>query len=138
MITTRGTAQCAHQKTIWILQQLRSFSWDAKALIALAAFTLEYGEFWLLYRIPTSDPLGNSLKLLNQVQIRKVPTDLTDLVSFLVQVFQEIKKWASWSAFGYDLEEVHSLSDAIQEIPLVVYWTVASIVACSGNLVGVS
>jgi hypothetical protein len=39
---------------------------------------------------------------------------------------------------GYDLEEVHSLSDALQEIPIVVYWMVATIVACTGNLVGIS
>ncbi|KAL5068345.1 hypothetical protein RYX36_019232 [Vicia faba] len=138
MITTRGKAECAHQTTLWILQHLRGFSWDAKALITLAAFCLEYGEFMHLYRIQSSDTLGNSLKQLNQVQFRKVPSDITEIVKFLLQVFQHIIQWATWSAMGYDLEEVHSLSDAMQEIPLVVYWTVATIVACSANLVGIS
>ncbi|XP_027366716.1 protein SIEVE ELEMENT OCCLUSION B-like [Abrus precatorius] len=138
MITTRGSVQCAHQTTIWILQNLRCHSWDAKALITLAAFSLEYGEFWRLYRIPTSDQLGSSLKQLNQVQNRKVPAEITDLVTSLIEAFRLIKEWATWSAIGYETEEVHSLSDAMQEIPLVVYWTVATIVACIGNLVGIS
>ncbi|KAK7278465.1 hypothetical protein RJT34_23494 [Clitoria ternatea] len=138
MISTRGSPECAHQTTILILQQLRSFSWDAKALVTLAAFSLEYGEFWRLHRIPTSDQFGTSLKVLNQVPSRKVPNDITDLVEFLVQVFRDIMEWGTWAAIGYETEEVHSLSDAMQEIPLVVYWTVASIVASIGNLVGTS
>ncbi|GAU46328.1 hypothetical protein TSUD_28450 [Trifolium subterraneum] len=138
MITTRGKTECAHQTTMWILQHLRSFSWDAKALIVLAAFSLEYGEFMLLHRIQSSDTLGNSLKQLNQVQSRKVPSDITNAVAFLLQALQQIIRWATWSAMGYDLEEVPSLSDASEEIPLVVYWIVSTVVACTGNLVGIS
>lgn len=138
MITTRGTAECAHQTTMWILHHLRDFSWEAKALITLAAFSLEYGAITYLNRIQSSDTLGNSLKQLSQVQFRKVPADITDLVTFLLDVLQDIKQWAAWSAFGYDLDDVHSLPDAMQWIPLVVYWTVATIVACTGNLVGIS
>ncbi|XP_004491932.1 protein SIEVE ELEMENT OCCLUSION B-like [Cicer arietinum] len=139
MITTRGTPECAHQTTMWILQRLRGFSWDAKALITLAAFCLEYGEFWHLYRLQSSDTtIGSSLKQLNQVQFRKVSSDITDLVTFLLEVFQDIIQWSTWSTMGYDLEEIPSLSDAMQEIPLVVYWTLATIVASTGNLIGTS
>ncbi|KAK7268781.1 hypothetical protein RIF29_21490 [Crotalaria pallida] len=139
MITTRGTAQCAHQTTLWILQRLRGFSWDAKALITLAAFSLEYGEFWRLLKIPTSDLLGTSLKQLNQVQIRNVHADVIDLVKFLVQeVLPLIRKWAMWYGNDYDTEKVYSLSLATREIPLVVYWTIAATVACTGKLVGIT
>ena len=82
--------------------------------------------------------LGSSLKQLNQVQDRKVSNDISELVTFIVQAFQHIKEWATWSAEGYDPEEVPSLTEALQEIPVVVYWTIASIVASTGNLVGVS
>jgi len=138
MITTRGTPECAHQTTLWILHHLRDFSWEAKALITLAAFSLEYGAFMHLYRIQSSDTLVNSLKQLSQVQFRKDPADITAHVTILLQVSRDIKRWAEWSAFGYDLDEVKSLSDAMQYIPLVVYWTIASVVACTGNLVGIS
>ncbi|OIW01789.1 hypothetical protein TanjilG_03927 [Lupinus angustifolius] len=137
MITTRGTAQCAHQTTLWILQRLRGFSWDAKALITLVAFSLEYGEFLHLLRLPTSDMLGNSLKQLNQIQTRNVPSDIIELLTFLEQqVLPIIRKWALWYGNDYDTEKVYSLLLATQEIPLVVYWTIAATVACTGKFVG--
>lgn len=139
MITTRSAEHCAHQTTLWILQHLRSYSWDAKAVITLAAFSLEYGNFLHLSRVPTTDLVGNSLKLLNQVQNRKVPEAIADLVKFIVSMFHHIRQWATWSSAGsYDPEDVPSLTEALQEIPVVVYWTIASIVASTGNLVGVS
>ncbi|XP_027365703.1 protein SIEVE ELEMENT OCCLUSION B-like [Abrus precatorius] len=138
MISTPSAAHCVHQTTLWILQHLRCYSWDAKALITIAAFSLEYGNFIHLYRFTTTDVLGNSLKQLNQVQTRKISADLTELVTYIVQVFQHIKEWATWSAEGYDPEDVPALTEAFQEIPVVVYWTIAAIVASTGNLVGVS
>ncbi|KAK7278466.1 hypothetical protein RJT34_23495 [Clitoria ternatea] len=138
MISTRSAAHCVHQTTLWILQHLRSYSWDAKALIAIAAFSLEYGSLVHLNRYTATEVLGNSLKQLNQVQTRKVSVELADLISYIVQVFQQIKEWAAWSAEGYDPEDVPALTEAFQEIPVVVYWIIASIVASTGNLVGVS
>ncbi|XP_004495332.1 protein SIEVE ELEMENT OCCLUSION B-like isoform X2 [Cicer arietinum] len=139
MITTRGTPECVHLTTMWILQRLKGFSWDAKALITLAAFCLEYGEYWHLYRLQSSETtIGNSLKQLNQVVSRTVSYDITDLATFLLEVLRDIIKWSALSALDYNLDEVPSLSEALHEIPLVVYWTLATIVASTGNLVGIS
>jgi hypothetical protein len=138
MITTRSAAHCVHQTTLWILQNLRSYSWDAKALITLAAFTLEYGNYLYLNRVTTTDTLGNSLRQLNHVQTRKISADITELVTYIVHVLYHLKEWAAWSAEGYDPEDVPALTEALQEIPVFVYWTIASIVASTGNLVGVS
>ena len=139
MITIPAGVDYAHQSTMRFLHQLRNFSWDAKALIALAAFSLEYGNFWNLYHIPTSDQLGNSLKQLNQIQHRQLPIiDIENLVVLVMEVVQKIKEWGSWSAEGYDTEDVPALSEALQEIPFVVYWAIASLVACNSNFQGVS
>ncbi|KAK7345946.1 hypothetical protein VNO77_16562 [Canavalia gladiata] len=139
MITIPSGLENAHQTTMRILQQLRSFSWDTKALIALAAFALEYGNFWNLYQLPPSDQLGNSLKLLNQIQHRQIPIiDINNSVVLVMEVVQKIKNWGIWIAEGYDTEDVPALSDALQEIPLVVYWAVASLVACNSTFVGLS
>lgn len=108
-------------------------------MITLSAFSLEYGNYLLLNRVTPADILGNSLKQLNQVQTRKVPADMTELVTFIVQVvFQHIIEFAAWSDEGYDPEDVPALTEALQEIPVVVYWTIAAVVAATGNLVGVS
>jgi len=138
MITTRNDPHCVHQTTLWILQNLRSYSWDAKALITLAAFTLEYGNYLHLNRAAATDTLGNSLRVLNQVQTRKISNDVTELVKYIVDMLDHLNVWATWSADGYDPVDVPALTDALQEIPVFVYWTIASIVASTGILVGVS
>lgn len=141
MITYVSGVENVHQTTLRILQQVRSFSWDAKALIALAAFSLEYGNFWNLYQ--ASDRMGNSLKVLNQIQQRlQVPVidlSVTTTVKIVLEAVEKIKLWGTWSADErYDTDEVPALSDALQHIPLVVYWAVASLVACNSNIQGVS
>ncbi|RDX74906.1 Protein SIEVE ELEMENT OCCLUSION B, partial [Mucuna pruriens] len=137
MITTPRGERFVHQTAMCILQQLRSYSWDAKALVTLAAFVLEYGNLVHLREVTTADnQLQNSLKQLNQVQTRKDPA--TNLVVLVMEVLDRIQQWAKWSALSYDVLEVPSLSDAQQEVPLVVYWTIVSLVAATGNLVGVS
>nr|KYP60834.1 hypothetical protein KK1_023248 [Cajanus cajan] len=137
MITTPRGEHYVHQTTMCILQYLKSYSWEAKALVTLAAFALEYGNLLYLSDIATPDnQLANSLKQLNQVQIRKDPA--TNLVVLVREVLDRIQDWARWSALGYDIQEVPSLSNALNEIPVVVYWTLASLVAATANLVGVS
>lgn len=98
MISTRSAAHCVHQTTMWILQHLKCYSWDAKALIAIAALSLEYGSFVHLTQFQTNDVLGNSLRQLNQVQ-RRNASAVGELVTYIVQVFQHINVccWWLWS-----------------------------------------
>lgn len=138
MISTHSADHCVHQTTMWILHHLKNYSWDAKALITIAALSLEYGSLVHLSLFQTNDVLGNSLRHLNQVQNRKVPADVTELVTDIVKVFQHIKEWASYAADGYDPDDVPSLTEAFQAILIVVYWTIAASIASTGNLVGVS
>lgn len=138
MMTLPWGPENAHQTTLRILQQLRKYSWDAKALIALAAFALEYGNFWNLQQ--ASDPLGNSLRLLNQIQHRQLPvTDINATVKLVMEAVEKIRRWGTLSSDEtYETEDVPALSDALQLIPLLVYWVVASLVACNTNIQGVS
>ncbi|RZB84961.1 Protein SIEVE ELEMENT OCCLUSION B isoform B [Glycine soja] len=138
MMTLSWGPENAHQTTLRILQQLRKYSWDAKALIALAAFALEYGNFWNLQQ--ASDPLGNSLRLLNQIQHRQLPvTDINATVKLVMEAVEKIRRWGTLSSDEtYETEDVPALSDALQLIPLLVYWVVASLVACNTNIQGVS
>ncbi|CAJ2628064.1 unnamed protein product [Trifolium pratense] len=138
MIMTPHGERYVHQTTMWILQRLKTYSWDAKALVTLAAFALEYGNLLYLTDTSTEDQLVNSLKQLNQIQNRKVTVPATDLVVLIMEVFNHIRDWATWSGVGYDTLEVPSLSDALQDIHVAVYWIIASIVAATGNINGVS
>ncbi|MCI33836.1 sieve element-occluding protein 1, partial [Trifolium medium] len=102
MIMTPHGERYVHQTTMWILQRLKTYSWDAKALVTLAAFALEYGNLLYLTDTSTSDQLVNSLKQLNQIQNRKVTVPSTDLVALIMEVFHHIHDWATWSGVGYD------------------------------------
>ncbi|AET03123.1 hypothetical protein MTR_8g063020 [Medicago truncatula] len=122
MITTPRGEHYVPQTTMWKLQQLKTYSRDAKALVALAAFTLKYGNLLHLIETSTSsDQLVNSLKQLNQIQNRKV-----------------IVPRATQSGVGYITLEIPCLSDALQDIPVAVYWITASIIAAIGNNISVS
>ncbi|KAK7391683.1 hypothetical protein VNO78_20102 [Psophocarpus tetragonolobus] len=137
MISTRNAAQCVHQTTMWILQHLKCYSWDAKALISIGAVCLEYGSFVHLSQFQNNEVLGISLRQLNQVQNRDASA-VGELVTYIVQVFTNVKEWSMYAADGYDPEDVPDLTEAFQAILVVVYWTVAATVAATGNLVGVS
>ena len=42
-----------------ILEKLTKYSWDAKAVLTLAAFALDYGDFWLLAHLHASAKVPN-------------------------------------------------------------------------------
>ncbi|KAG4919557.1 hypothetical protein JHK85_057838 [Glycine max] len=137
IITTPRGERYVHQTTMCILQHLRSYSWEAKALVTLAAFALEYGNLLHLSDVATPEKqLTNSLKQLNQVEARKKPA--TTLVELVMEVLHGIQEWTRLSGLDYDIVEVPSLTEAQQEVPVVVYWIIASLVAATANLVGLS
>ena len=60
----------AHATTLSILNNLLSrYSWDAKAVLTLAAFALDYGEFCLLVKIQSSEELAKSVGTLKRVPV---------------------------------------------------------------------
>ena len=128
----------AHQTTMWILEQLKSYTWDGKAVVALAAFSLEYGNFWHLVQVPMGDQLGRSLAHMNRVQSiernRQALADYNILVKSILLAVECITDLERLSTKGYDAKDVPALSDALQEIPVVVYWTIITIVACTNHI----
>ena len=59
----------AHATTVSLFNMLTSYSWDAKLVLTLAAFALNYGEFWLLAQIYSSNQLAKSIAILKQLPI---------------------------------------------------------------------
>ncbi|KAG6585184.1 Protein SIEVE ELEMENT OCCLUSION B, partial [Cucurbita argyrosperma subsp. sororia] len=50
-----------HTVTMEVLNLLTNWPWDAKAVLALAAFSINYGEFWLLVHQSSSDLLAKDI-----------------------------------------------------------------------------
>ena len=129
--------EIAHKTTLAILNKLSNFEWDAKAILTLAAFALEYGEFWLLAQHQPTDLLAKSVAVLKRVpqltrpaavqKHRQAIIELNNLVKTTLQVIELIFELEKLTT--YDTKEVPALLPAIEQIPVDVYWAIITIVA---------
>jgi hypothetical protein len=132
----------AHKTTMSILNKLSSYSWDAKAMLTLAAFSFEYGDFWLLSQLHSSDQLAKSVGILKQVpDISKLPclqkyekaiVELNNTIKATLEVIESIFALERLSI--YNTKDVPALSTAIDHIPVDVYWAIITIVACTTQM----
>ncbi|XP_050224081.1 protein SIEVE ELEMENT OCCLUSION B-like [Mercurialis annua] len=133
----------AHSTTMAILNMLSSYTWDAKLVIALAAFAMNYGEFWLVAQNYTSNQLAKSVAILKQLP------DILENSSMLKPRFDSVKNLITvMLAIAKCIVEFHELphmyittdtsafSTAIAHLPIAVYWTIRSIVACASQITG--
>ncbi|KAG8501508.1 hypothetical protein CXB51_003816 [Gossypium anomalum] len=93
----------AHATTTAVFNLLSSYTWDAKLVLSLSAFALNYGEFWLLAQIYSTNHLPNVTKCV--VQFTQLPST-------------------------YISQDVPVLVTAMNLFPTIVYWTIRSMVAC--------
>ncbi|XP_061371209.1 protein SIEVE ELEMENT OCCLUSION B-like [Gastrolobium bilobum] len=132
--------EIAHKTTLAILNKLSNYEWDAKAVLTLAAFALDYGEFWLLAQHQSTDLLAKSVAVLKRVPVlarpasvqkhRQAITEINSLVKTTLQVIELIFQLERLTT-SYDTKTVPALLSFIEQMPVDVYWaiiTVASIV----------
>ncbi|CAL8073407.1 unnamed protein product [Prunus armeniaca] len=131
--------EVAHRTTLAILNKLSSYSWEAKAVLTLAAFAMEYGEFWLLAQLHESDRLAKSIAILKRVPVllkhsdlhkrRQAVLELNNLIKATLQVIECIDQFDKLSS--YDPKDVPGLAIAMDHIPVDVYWAIMTVVACA-------
>ena len=130
--------------TMSVLKRLSSYSWNAKAVLTLAAFASDYGEFWLLNQFNPSDKLGKSVRVLKGVPtilklenkwIPKQIVELDKLIKATLEVIECIFKLEKLFKNG-DAKDVPVLSTHMGDIPIYVYRSITTIVACSTQLFG--
>ncbi|MBA0666053.1 hypothetical protein Goklo_002510 [Gossypium klotzschianum] len=135
-----------HATTMSILSMVSNYPWDAKLVIALSAFAVNYGEFWLLAQCYTSNQLAKNLAILKQVPgilqhstmlksrfdtIKDLITAMLDIAKCLVE-FKEIPS-------NYVTEDVAAaVSAAMDHIPVAIYWTIRSMLATASQITGLS
>uniref|UniRef100_A0A2N9E6R4 Sieve element occlusion N-terminal domain-containing protein n=1 Tax=Fagus sylvatica TaxID=28930 RepID=A0A2N9E6R4_FAGSY len=111
----------AHETTLAILDMLSSYSWDARAVMTLAAFTLDYGKFWLLMQIHTSDQLAKSMAFLKGLPVlaehsglqkrQQALAELNHLIKVTLEVIKCIFELEKLPNYGR--ENVPALSKAL-------------------------
>ncbi|KAK1554188.1 hypothetical protein Q3G72_009020 [Acer saccharum] len=129
----------AHATTLGIFNNLAIYAWDAKVVLAMAAFVLNYGEFWLVSQHYTTNPLAKPVALLKQL------TDILQRTDTLKSKFEAlsnlIKAMLDLAKLIVEFEEFQSKYIRPDEIPTAhiptaVYWTIRSIVYCSTQIMG--
>ncbi|CAL5370178.1 unnamed protein product [Camellia sinensis] len=130
-----------HQITISLFTVLSNYSWDAKPVLALAAYASNFGAFWLLAQMYTSNQLAKSMALLKRLPVTvehsgpvKSRFDaLNTLITAMLDLTRCIVALKDLPS-SYVTQEVPALSAAIATIPTAVYWTVRDIVACATQI----
>ncbi|GMY27252.1 protein SIEVE ELEMENT OCCLUSION B-like [Fagus crenata] len=134
----------AHETTLAILDMLSSYSCDARAVMTLAAFTLDYGKFWLLMQIHTSDQLAKSMAFLKGLPVlaehsglqkrQQALAELNNLIKVTLEVIKCIFELEKLPNYGR--ENVPALSKALYHIPLDSYWVIRTVIGCSTQMTG--
>ncbi|XP_028126421.1 protein SIEVE ELEMENT OCCLUSION B-like isoform X1 [Camellia sinensis] len=130
-----------HQITISLFTVLSNYSWDAKLVLALAAYASNFGAFWLLAQMYTSNQLAKSMALLKRLPVTvehsgpvKSRFDaLNTLITAMLDLTRCIVALKDLPS-SYVTQEVPALSAVIATIPTAVYWTVRGIVACATQI----
>ncbi|XP_039043490.1 protein SIEVE ELEMENT OCCLUSION B-like [Hibiscus syriacus] len=131
----------AHSTTLAVAQIVKGYLWDAKIVLALAAFAMTYGELLLVIQLYATNPLAKGVALLKQLpevlarpDLLKPKFDtLAALINAMVVVAKcivEFKELPSKYISPHDPE----LSSANADFPSAVYWTIRGMVVCSSQI----
>ncbi|PON53233.1 Sieve element occlusion, N-terminal [Parasponia andersonii] len=134
-------ADIAHETTLTILEKLRYYSWEAKAVLTLAAFAKEFGDLLHLVQLDQAnnhDQLTRSLAILKGScvlaktpdchQKRKIAVvELNNLIKATLRAMETIFELEKLSIYG---------PKSIAELPIAVdvYWIIMTVIACANKV----
>lgn len=136
-----------HATTMSILGKLSKYSWDTKAVLTIAAFAMEYGDFLLLVSLNSSHQLAESVGILKQApamlnhlgskKFKDAIVELDGLIKNTLKVIESIFAFEKlyFKYCSYDTEDVtDQLSTAMKRIPVDVYLAIITIAACTTQM----
>ncbi|KAG6532324.1 protein SIEVE ELEMENT OCCLUSION B-like isoform X1 [Zingiber officinale] len=117
-----------HGGAMRIFKLLGCYDWDAKVMIALTAFAMNYGELYLLSTAKTS--LSGTLAAL------KRPPRITENIQVLIQAVTKLSKCITDVTCYPDhisSDDSLVLLECKFAFPIAAYWIIRSLVACSSH-----
>ncbi|KAJ0007019.1 hypothetical protein Pint_28828 [Pistacia integerrima] len=132
--------------TFGILNTLSSYRWDEKAVLALAAFAFNYGEFLVAAQPYSSNPLIKSVSLLKQLPETQESSgtfkpkfeEHNDLIKATINVTKCVVELIQFTSQNISHFKPERINSATSGIPIAVYWTIRSIVACTSQIMGLT
>lgn len=130
-----------HTTALALFHTVGNFHWDAKLVLTLSAFALNYGEFWLLAQIYSSNHLARSMAILRQVPMimeHSAPLKprfdaLNKLIRSVLELTQCIIHFKDLPSM-YISSDVPAMASAMSTIPTAVYWNIRGIIACAAQI----
>lgn len=118
-----------------------SHPWDAKLVLSLSAFAVNYGEFWLVFQSYNSNDLAKSMAILKQVpeilgrssMLKPQFNSIKDLIKAMLDVANCIVKFRELPS-QYITTDESAFSTALANIPIAVYWAIRCVVACASQI----
>lgn len=120
-----------------VFKTLSSFTWETKVVLALAAFSVTYGKFWLVAQPSPTNLLAKSIAILEQL-----PDMLADkepwkpkfeAPSNLIKTILKVTKCVVefWELLSEYMTDGRGMPTAAAHIPTAVYWTIHGMVVCT-------
>nr|POF20174.1 protein sieve element occlusion b [Quercus suber] len=132
--------EMAYITTKSILEKLKDYPWYAKAVLTLAAFASDYGDFCKhLDKSSSSDQLTKSLGKLKGIQ-PQIDQKHKDVILELNELIKETFNFIDCivmledRSVKYDRKDVPSLSTAMDSISTYVFWAIITVVACTTRM----
>ncbi|KAI3793880.1 hypothetical protein L1987_36503 [Smallanthus sonchifolius] len=130
-----------HTTALALFHEVGNYHWDAKLALILAAFALNYGEFWLLAQIYSSNQLAKSMAILRQVPMimeHSAPLKprfdaLGKLIRAVIELTQCIMQFKELPS-SYVSTDAPAMAKALNTVPTAVYWNVRGIIACAAQI----
>ncbi|KAK6116562.1 hypothetical protein DH2020_049668 [Rehmannia glutinosa] len=104
-----------HRKTLFLLETLSRYRWDAKVVLALASFACSFGLFWLILQQQSDNALAVSLAILTKA-----------IISFESLSLQ------------HELVDDKLMDITKSKIYVATYWIFRSILVCSSEIADLS
>ncbi|XP_071711702.1 protein SIEVE ELEMENT OCCLUSION B-like [Rutidosis leptorrhynchoides] len=135
------TGEDGHTTSLALFHTVGNFHWDAKLVLTLAAFALNYGEFWLLAQIYSSNQLAKSMAILKQVPtIMEHTAPLKPRFDALNKLIHSVLELTNCIVQFKDLPSMYitpdnpAMASAVNTIPTAVYWNVRGIITCAAQV----
>ncbi|KVH98997.1 hypothetical protein Ccrd_022800 [Cynara cardunculus var. scolymus] len=123
----------AHASTIAILNLLSSYTWEAKVVISLGAFAVNFGEFWLVAQLFATNPLAKSVALLKQlpniIEHYKSLKPRFDAINNLINAMLVVTKCIiafKNLPYQYLQDDTPPKSTALAHVPTAAYWYITA------------
>ncbi|KAG8383254.1 hypothetical protein BUALT_Bualt05G0165300 [Buddleja alternifolia] len=127
-----------HNKTLYLLEMLSHYTWDAKVVLALASFAHSFGLFWLIMKLQSNNALAFSLAKVKHLpgpigMLKPKFKAMNMLVKTMVKVTKVIISFEGMS-LQYELVDDKAMEITKSKIYLATYWIFRSILVCSSQI----